>query len=873
MTTIEQVINKVRDVLRVEAITGIDSINHCIFFAIVRYLDEPTCKLLGIDTEYCFEQISKLESDTDLFAKIYNPVPTPPSLALYICQKLGYTNIKGNFKVRNTRNLRSIINTFAKIDLHHYTSEYDLIGFIYELHLKSGTSNSMRDLGQYFTPRSVIKYMVELCNPQLGEIILDGTCGTGGFLTMAVKFLNQNNPNIDWSLYQNKIYGFDIDQNVHNLARVNLFIETGQKCTNICKRNTLIEDLKDDQEVILEGADVQLINEPMGLKGIKFGECCKRIQDLKMRGSKAEPLFLQLFMQSLNKGGRSAIVVPDGILFNENAMYKNTRKYLIEHFDLKKVIQIPNGLFLNTNVKLSILFFSNTGKTNDVEFTELFIDNQGKTTENTLLNVEYDTIKQNGYSLTLNKYKVKETIKFEGVRYIKFGEVFTLKSGKLQSTKIEEDNDGTGFFITKAPFEDWKKINTNRCTLDGDNLFIGKVSNGNRTVPIRFYSGQCDFSNIIYNIQPKEIYKNMTNLKYFYYYFLSIKEYIEQTYQLGSCTPHLDVDGFNQMEIPIPDLSIQNKIVQQIDQINQNTDVIRKLVESNKIKIKNYMDLQLEMYNVEMVKLGEVFTLKSGKLQSTKIEADVDGNGLFVTKAPFEEWKKINTNRCTLNGDNLFIGKVSNGNRTLPIRFYSGKCDFSNIIYNVQPNEIYKNTTNLKYFYYYLQSIKEYIEQSYQLGSCTPHLDVDGFNQMELPIPEISIQNKIVQHIDKIVEINKQLEKQIENNHQMVTDIMNTYLNKKCETNDTVQEDSPTKTELRSECSKSPVSVNPTTSPSSETKKPTPKSKTKTSSPTNTCQSINKKTKQPCKNKAVAGKLYCKRHLPDEVVDDEVVDD
>ena len=83
--------------------------------------------------------------------------------------------------------------------------------------------------------------------------------------------------------------------------------------------NYLYNDFKLPNGEILEKVDVILANEPMGIKNIVHASCCERIKELKIRGTKAEPLFLQLFMQALNDGGRCAVIVPDGVLFNEEA--------------------------------------------------------------------------------------------------------------------------------------------------------------------------------------------------------------------------------------------------------------------------------------------------------------------------------------------------------------------------------------------------------------------------------------------------------------------------------------------------------------------------------------------------------------------------
>lgn len=95
----------------------------------------------------------------------------------------------------------------------------------------------------------------------------------------------------------------------------------------------------------LEKAKIILANEPMGLKNLTYDDCCDKIKELNIKGTKAEPLFLQLFMQILDDNGRCAVVVPDGVLFNESKLHKDTRKHLIENFNLQKVINLDGDFF------------------------------------------------------------------------------------------------------------------------------------------------------------------------------------------------------------------------------------------------------------------------------------------------------------------------------------------------------------------------------------------------------------------------------------------------------------------------------------------------------------------------------------------------
>ena len=145
-------------------------------------------------------------------------------------------------------------------------------------------------------------------------------------------------------------------------------------------------------------------------------------KDLKIRGTAAEPLFLQLFMEALNENGRCAVVVPDGVLFNESNLHQGTRKKLIEEFNLVKVITLNDKeFFLNTGVKTSILYFENNGKTEKTTFSSISL-NDDKLVEETIMEIDYEKLIENKYSLFINKYKISVENRIDGIEYKKLGE-------------------------------------------------------------------------------------------------------------------------------------------------------------------------------------------------------------------------------------------------------------------------------------------------------------------------------------------------------------------------------------------------------------------------------------------------------------------
>ena len=579
----EKTIGYIRNILRKEGITGMSSINHCIAFLISRLLDKDLCKKVGISIKFAFSNMMKDEhsgeiGDQELYDRFYRK--TKPCFVRELISKLKFANIK--FKMEGIHNLKLIMKKLQELDVNNLSVKYDLIGTIYEIHLKSGTSNSMRDLGQYYTHRLVIKYMIELCDIQmidgLIEKTIDPTMGTGGFLTMAIKHIKSKYKKINWTKNKNNIIGFDIDDNVKNMALLNVFLEIGELCTDtLIKQDTLHNDLKFNNGTILQKAKVILANEPMGIKNITHASCCDRIKNMKIRGTKAEPLFLQLFMEALDDGGRCAVIIPDGTLTNESNLHKNTRKHLIENFNLKKVISLADDkFFLNTGVKTSILFFAKDGtRTKEIEFCEIVINDKEEIEEKEVVKVRYDKIKENNYSLFVNKYNIEELDKIEGLEYKKLGDICEFINYK----KVSKSENGIYDFYTCSPY---LKKSDGYC-IEGEHILIG--SRGTISNAIHYVNGRNGCGNNMFVLKNKSPFL----IKYIYYFLKSITKTIDHLVT-GSTIPMINKSTILKIEIPLPSPQLQNKIVERFDILSENNNTLEKNIKEFKTIMKYYIN-------------------------------------------------------------------------------------------------------------------------------------------------------------------------------------------------------------------------------------------------------------------------------------------
>ena len=343
---LEKIVNTIRDELRVMGITGEESINHCIFFFLYRMMTPSLLKECEISEDKSFDNVikwyDKFERESGEIEVYEDIFSGEDSFIRQFKLNVGFRNLI--FKIKDTKRLKKILYLMKDVDVAKLEKDVDIIGTIYEFHLKTGTGNA-RDVGQFFTDRKVINHMVSLCDPKVKdgkiESLLDPTCGSGGFLVSAIKYLRGKEEKIDWEINKDRIHGCDVDEKSKDMTTINLFMELGKKIENIELGNSLKG---------VEKADIILANPPFGIKGIKWEDCCEEIRRLGIKGNKAEVLFLQLIMVSLNKGGRCAVIVPDGVLFNDNKFYRETREYLLSNFNVKKIISMETGFFLNTNV-------------------------------------------------------------------------------------------------------------------------------------------------------------------------------------------------------------------------------------------------------------------------------------------------------------------------------------------------------------------------------------------------------------------------------------------------------------------------------------------------------------------------------------------
>jgi type I restriction enzyme M protein len=263
--------------------------------------------------------------------------------------------------------LRDVIN---KLNGIHFTSSDELhtLGALYESMLRE-MRDAAGDSGEFYTPRAVVRFMVTVTDPRLGETVLDPASGTGGFLVEAFNHLSKQVKTVaDRKVLQEKsLFGCEPKTLPYLLCQMNLLLH-GLDSPQIDPGNSLRHKLTDIGEK--DRVDVILTNPPFG------GEEEKGIQGNfpeDKQTSETALLFLQLIMRKLRRqGGRSraAVVVPNGTLFGDGVCAR-IKEELLKEFNLHTIVRLPNGVFAPyTSIPTNILFFDRSGPTKDVWYYE-----------------------------------------------------------------------------------------------------------------------------------------------------------------------------------------------------------------------------------------------------------------------------------------------------------------------------------------------------------------------------------------------------------------------------------------------------------------------------------------------------------------------
>ena len=410
------------------------------------------------EQEYRWSRFKNL-GDADIVYKLIQEKVFPFIKGLHSDNDSAYARYMGDaiFKIPTPGLLSKIIDGIDGLNIQEAAEGGDSKGDLYEYLLSKVATAGTN--GQFRTPRHIIKMMVEMVKPNPSDTIIDPAMGSAGFLCEAQLYLREHHKDmlLDAELrnhFNNEMfYGNDMDTTMLRIGAMNMMLH-GVENPNISYRDSLSEQNSDEEKYSLV-----LANPPF--KGSLDAESVSASLLKVTKTKKTELLFLALFLRILQKGGRAAVIVPDGVLFGSSKAHKQIRQELVDNNKLQAVISMPSGVFKPyAGVSTAILFFTKTGaggtdkvwfydmkadglslddkrqavEANDIpdiisRYENLSAEENRQRTEQSFM-VPVEEIRDNGYDLSINKYK---EIVYEKVEY----EPTSVILGKINALEAE----------------------------------------------------------------------------------------------------------------------------------------------------------------------------------------------------------------------------------------------------------------------------------------------------------------------------------------------------------------------------------------------------------------------------------------------------
>jgi len=371
-----------------------------------------------LDDKYCWKSFADLDAIRML--EYVNGTILP-----HLVKEYNHTGevFQTKLAIKNPETLKRIVDKLSDLELINVDS--DVKGDAFEYFLKNSVTIG-NDLGEYFTPRHIVRLMVGLINPQFGEKVYDPTCGTGGFIIEAFRHIKKSCKMTKETmkvLSEDTIYAKEIT-NTAKIAKMNMIL-AGDGHTNIKQEDALENPVKNVYDVVLAN--------------IPYGQTTDWGNLYDIPSNQADCVFIQHILQSLNGNGRVGVIAPEGFLFRKGKD-RDTRIAIVTKYNLVSVISLPEGVFLPyTPSKTNILIIEAGSRTESVWFYDLKADGfelsktrkpipendvgdliskwSEKLTSENSWTADVKTIAENGYSLQAKRYKtpsnmIKENIPF-----------------------------------------------------------------------------------------------------------------------------------------------------------------------------------------------------------------------------------------------------------------------------------------------------------------------------------------------------------------------------------------------------------------------------------------------------------------------------
>lgn len=712
------------------------------------------------------------------------------------------TDIFTPLQIKDTGILKDIMDKLDPLMLTDVDS--DVKGDAFEYFLKASTSTK-NDLGEYFTPRHIVKTMVRLVNPQIGEKIYDPFCGTGGFLIESFRYIYNNMARTDANLAllrENTVYGNEIT-NTARITKMNMIL-AGDGHSNIEMKDSLANPVDGTETYMDEsgkihhrGFDIVLANMPYSQK-TKYGS----LYDLP--STNGDSICVQHCMKAINSAapnGRMALVVPEGFLFRKDLT--KTREYLLDHCQLQSIISLPQGVFLPyTGVKTDIIYATKVNqkvKSSEKKKTFWYFDvkSDGYTLDNHRRKLDFpsdlskyeeyrkldedqatdmlkvgfeiiplDKVRQNSNILVGSRYRV--SVKRSNYETVCFSDIATLVRGvnykKQQQTTFRTANiilpadnitlegdlkvQKEIYVDDTVTLSDDKRLQKNDifiCMSSGSKEHIGKVAFIDQDT--KYYAG--GFMGIIrVNMQrclPKFLY-------YYLNYSMKFREEIKLLTQ-GANINNIS-STINSIEIPLPPIDVQERIITELDGYQQVVNGARSV-------LSNYRP-KLSCSTATYKTLDEIATFRPSKDEIKALPADTDVS--FVPMASLNtfdaSFEAVETRKLTdvssgftyFRNNDILLAKITpcfeNGKAGIAHNLKNG-IGFGSTEYIVIRAD--ESVVYPEWIFYYINT-REFIDggKPFMTGTAgQQRIDINYVKQYQIPVPSLEEQKMLLDEIHR----------------------------------------------------------------------------------------------------------------------------
>lgn len=397
-------------IIKSMGLCGLDSIRYMVF--IITMINS----IFNLSKTEYYDKVINLDGDTDVIKafvnKFQNDAITQYDIFNFKINEILYEIL---FTLKN----KIIVENKQNIDF-----KTDTIANIFKYHFNNDTLLMIKEYYKFYIDSLLVEWIINLSKVAITrdkvETVLDGNVKVNSFMEAVVEKGIKNG--IDWAQNKDKIVGIQNNSIIYDFSKLNILTRSDFKIDNIFKTDVLSNDLPTPTKRY----DVIFYDFPSDVRNITHASCCSKVKNLKIRGTKYEPLLLQLIMTSLNQQGRAYIIVPDSLLYNDAIQHVETRKYLINNFNIRKIISVDESFYRLKGNKHSIIWFENTGKTTSINFSKLELNNN-RVEEIDIITIPVVKLENNVYSLYHKIYLDMLNYNKE-INYTTFSDKFTLES-------------------------------------------------------------------------------------------------------------------------------------------------------------------------------------------------------------------------------------------------------------------------------------------------------------------------------------------------------------------------------------------------------------------------------------------------------------